>query len=244
MTTEEARALARAARLVQGNQRTAKALAAGDVSVTHVRVAARAARHVEDLYGEHEDVILDAARALAPEDFRTVMSAWRSQAENLVGREPAAARCTRRHLHISPVLDSMTRIDGWVDAETGARFAQALDTLAPPDPLEGPEPPRSLGQRRADALATLVARGGARTARRSPARFTPRSGAAGVGSSRRTRGRQLLAALLCCFCWPYPCFRCGWGLVTRATAPTPTPAARLTICCRRALAPASTPPSS
>jgi hypothetical protein len=84
------------------------------------------------------------------------MGYWRSQAENLVGCEPAAARHARRHLHISQVLE-MARIDGWVDAETGARFAQALDALEPPDPQDGPETPRTLGQRRADALAKLAA---------------------------------------------------------------------------------------
>jgi len=158
-TTQDARELVRTARLAQGNRTTAKALAAGDLSPAHVQVAARAARHVEDLYGEHEDAILDAARTLSPDDFRSVMAYWRSQAENLVGHEPAAARFTRRHLHVSQILDSMARIDGWVDAETGARFANALDALEPPDPVDGPEPPRSLGQRRADALAKLVAGG-------------------------------------------------------------------------------------
>jgi hypothetical protein len=153
----------RTARLVQDNPATAKALAAGDVSPTQVRTAARAARHVEDLYAEHEDVILDAARGTSGDDFRQVMAYWRSQAENLVEREPAAARHARRHLHISVVMDAMARIDGWVDAETGARFASALDRLEPPDPTDGPAPPRSLGQRRADALAKLAAGEGARS---------------------------------------------------------------------------------
>jgi len=163
MTTGEARELVRTARLVQGNERTAKALVAGDLSPAHAHAVARAARHVEDLYGEHEDVLLDAARATSPDEFRQVMAFWRSQAENLVDREPTSVRATRRHLHVSPVLDSMARIDGWVDAETGARFAAALDALEPPDPVDGAEAPRTLGQRRADALARFVARGGSRT---------------------------------------------------------------------------------
>ncbi|HEY8217786.1 MAG TPA: DUF222 domain-containing protein [Acidimicrobiia bacterium] len=155
MTTADARELVRSARLVQANQQTAKALAVGDLSPQQVRIAARAARHVEDLYGEHEAAILDAARTTDPDGFRHVMGYWRAQAENLIGREPAAARAARRHLHISQVLE-MARIDGWVDAETGARFAQVLDALEPPDPADGPETPRTLGQRRADALPTLL----------------------------------------------------------------------------------------
>jgi Domain of unknown function (DUF222) len=156
MTTPDARDLVRSARLVHSNHATSKALAAGDLTPTHVGIAARAARHVEDLYAEHEDAILDAARITDPDGFRQVMGYWRSQAENLAGREPAAARHVRRHLHVSQVFE-MARVDGWVDAETGARFAQVLDALEPPDPEHGPEPPRTLGQRRADALAKLVA---------------------------------------------------------------------------------------
>jgi hypothetical protein len=152
----DARALVRGARLVQRSDTTAKALAAGDITPTHVGIAAHAARHVEDLYREHEDAIVDAARATGPQDFRQVMTYWRSQAENLVGREPVAARHARRHLHVSQVMD-MTRIDGWVDVETGTRFTQVLDALEPPDPHDGPEAPRTLGQRRADALGKLVA---------------------------------------------------------------------------------------
>ena len=53
----------------------------------------------------------------------------------------------------------MARVDGWIDAETGARLVGVLDELEPPDPVDGPEPPRSLGQRRADALAKLVVAG-------------------------------------------------------------------------------------
>lgn len=51
----------------------------------------------------------------------------------------------------------MARIDGWVDVDTGRMFAAALDSLEPPDPSDGPEPPRSLSQRRADALARFAA---------------------------------------------------------------------------------------
>ena len=156
MTTQDAREVVRSARLVQGNQATAKALATGDVTPAHVSIAARAACHVEDLYGEHEDTILHAARITQPEEFRQVMAHWRSLAENIVGSEPAAVRHTRRHLHVSHVME-MTRIDGWIDVDTGARFAQVLDALEPPDPEDGPETPRTLGQRRADALAKLVA---------------------------------------------------------------------------------------
>ena len=168
VTTAAARQLVRDARLVHGNEATAKALSAGEISTAHVNAAARAARHVEDLYGDHEAGIVDAARSTSPDEFRTVIAHWRSLAEDLAGKEPAAARFERRHLHLSPILDSMTRIDGWIDAEAGALLANTLDALEPPDPTDGPEPPRTLSRasRRRTGQARLGEQGAG--AQRSP----------------------------------------------------------------------------
>ncbi len=155
-TKADASVLVRTARLVHGNERTAKALAAGDISPAHVEVAARAARHVEDLYADHEDTIIDAAQAVSPEDFKVVVNHWRTIAESLIDHEPPDRRFDRRHFHLSPVLDKMARIDGYIDAEAGARLVATLDAMEPPDPTDGPEPPRTLAQRRADALVRLA----------------------------------------------------------------------------------------
>jgi 5-methylcytosine-specific restriction protein A len=152
----------RAGRLVQSNQRTAKALAAGDISSAHVSIAARAARYAEDVYAEHEDVLVDAASAMPPDEFRTAASCWRSIADDVIGRAPDRG-FGRRHLHLSDVLDGMGRVDGYLDAETLQRFAAVLDELERPDPVDGATPPRSLATRRADALARLV--GGERAPR-------------------------------------------------------------------------------
>ncbi len=152
----EARALVRTARLVQTNPRTAKALDAGDITTRHAQVAARAARHLEDLYTEHEDVLLDAAHTTDVEDFRTVMAHWRDIADDIVGNEPPGARFERRHLHISSMLDGWGRIDGALDAEAIAVLTQALDGLEPPDPVDGDRPARTLAQRRADAIVRLA----------------------------------------------------------------------------------------
>ncbi len=155
VTTPEARDLVRAGRLVQSHGATAKALATGDVTSAHVTTAARAARHVEDLYAQHEDVLLDAARALSPDDFRLAAARWRAIADDVAGRKPRD-RFERRHLHLSEVLDGMGRIDGYLDGETVQRLAQLLDRLEPPDPDGGDATPRTLGQRRADAMSKLV----------------------------------------------------------------------------------------
>jgi hypothetical protein len=155
-TKADATVLVRTARLVHHNERTAKALAAGDISPAHVEITARAARHVEDIYADHEDGLVDAAQMVSPEQFKVVMNHWRNHAEAIIDREPPEVRFDRRHLHISPVLNKMVRLDGYVDAEAGARLAATLDEMEPPDPTDGPEPPRTLAQRRADALVRLA----------------------------------------------------------------------------------------
>jgi hypothetical protein len=61
LTKVEAARLVRTARLARDHDRTAKLLAAGEVSSTHVDLMARAARHREECFTEHEDALLDAA---------------------------------------------------------------------------------------------------------------------------------------------------------------------------------------
>jgi hypothetical protein len=148
--------MVRAGRLVQENQTTAKALAGGDIASAHTKILARAARHVEDLYPDAEDALVDAARVSKPDDFRGLAARWRSIADDIAGRGPKERNFDRRYLSLAEILDGMGRVEGWLDAETITRLASVLDGLEPPDPVDGPEVPRSLGQRRADALTRLV----------------------------------------------------------------------------------------
>src|SRR5438105_11301076 len=64
MAAGEAARLVRNGRFVHQHDRTAKLLDAGDITSGHVDVLARAARHRDDVYTEHEETLLDAARAL------------------------------------------------------------------------------------------------------------------------------------------------------------------------------------
>ena len=78
IATHAARELVRDARLVQGNQVTAKALRAGEISTVHVNAAARAARHVEDLYAEHAVTCTEAWVALTAPGPKSGLSKLRS----------------------------------------------------------------------------------------------------------------------------------------------------------------------
>src|ERR1700682_575720 len=91
MTSVEASRLVRNGRLVYKHDRTAKLLGSGDISSGHVDLMARAARHREDCFDQHEAALLDAARALPVEEFRTVARRWQVLADDVLATDDAAA---------------------------------------------------------------------------------------------------------------------------------------------------------
>src|SRR5439155_16703250 len=84
--------------------RTQREGVAGDISAAHVEIAARAARHREDLYGEHETVLLDAARALSPDRFQRAAAYWRCIADSTAADADAFRMYERRSLQVSPTF--------------------------------------------------------------------------------------------------------------------------------------------
>ena len=150
MTGVEASRLVRNGGLVHKHDRTAKLLGSGDISSGHVDLMARAARHREDCFDQHEDALLDAARALPVEEFRTVARRWQVLADDVLATDDAAAVFERRHLHCSTTFHGTVRIDGMLDPEGGAIVMDALDRLMMPDPSQ------PAARRRADALLALA----------------------------------------------------------------------------------------
>ena len=61
----------------------------------------------------------------------------------------------RRNLHVHTSLFGMGVLHGDLDADGTMILLKALDHAAPPDPDRRPVPPRSLAQRRADALVDI-----------------------------------------------------------------------------------------
>ena len=82
---------------------------------------------------------------------------WAELADDVLAKAKGKHNWERRHLHVSPVMGG-GRIDGFVDPEATAIITAALDALMPPDPKDGPEPPRTLSQRRADAFVEMCQR--------------------------------------------------------------------------------------
>jgi hypothetical protein len=153
VTRQEASGLVRTARHVTQHEATAKALDAGDITASHASIAAQAAKHRGEQYAEHEDVILDVARSLDPSAFRQVMQYWRACADDDHTPEPPD---DDDYLDITTTFRGVGHLDGRLDPVAVKTLMDRLDALEPPDPNDGPRPPRTLGQRRAAALMRLV----------------------------------------------------------------------------------------
>ena len=150
--------LVKTARFVARHAQTAKALDAGDVSVPHVEMLAAAAHRRDELYAEHETVLLDAAATVVVQDFPQAMRRWVSLADDLLAQRDASFAFDRRGIMFSPTTGG-SMISGFADPEGSATVTSVLDDLQPP---EGKADTRSVAQRRFDALVLLCerARGG------------------------------------------------------------------------------------
>lgn len=149
--------LVRSARLVREYAATGEALADGDISCAHVEVLASMIRDREPEYTRNEDTLLAGAKTLSPDDFAVVARHWRDIADDELSKLEARERHERRHLHVSTTLNGTGVIDGELDADGTATLLAALDLAGPPDKADGVAPPRTLSQRRADALVDIAA---------------------------------------------------------------------------------------
>ena len=155
MTRQNAMVLVRTARHVVAHEATTKALDAGDISAAHTTIIGRAVRHRESLYPEHEDVILDAARALAPTAFRDAMQHWQACADDALDRGRARGDLDGNYLDLTTTFGGVGHVEGRLDPLSIATLKKVLDEMEPPDPKDAGIR-RNLSQRRADALMRLA----------------------------------------------------------------------------------------
>lgn len=155
----DAQRLVKNARLVEHHPQIADGLASGAITTPHVEVMGRvASRDREPLLADHAEMLVDQARRLPVGDFTTVMRHWASLADDELAKVSFAKKWDRRHLHASVGLDGWVTGDFYLDPVAGASLITALDHEAPPDPEDAPDGPRTLTQRRADALVDIVGR--------------------------------------------------------------------------------------
>jgi Domain of unknown function (DUF222) len=113
--------------------RTARALAAGELSYPHAAALTRATQHLpSQTVAAAEPVLLEAARRLDPPELRKVVG----HLCEVVDPDAADTRAQRRHdrrgLWIAPTFAGMVAIDGLLDAEAGETLLTALEPLARP----------------------------------------------------------------------------------------------------------------
>ncbi len=155
LSKRDARQLVRTARVAFRHERTGKALAAGDVTSAHADVLATLVKGREKLFARDEDVLLDIAPTLSVDDFAEALKHWRSAADDELSSNDAHHNFENRSVTLASTLFGRVELHASLDAEAGAIVARALDAYDRPDPIDGPTPPRTVAQRRADALTQI-----------------------------------------------------------------------------------------
>ena len=156
LTRQEASTLTRTARHVHQHRATAEALRTGEITASHAEIAARAARHREEFYAEHEETLLEVARDLPPSGFRIAAQHWAHCVDAVANRSKPADAVRDNYLDASATFGGVGHLEGRLDPVAFQALLDRLDALEPPDATTGPHPPRPLARRRADALMRLV----------------------------------------------------------------------------------------
>ena len=104
---------------------------------------------------EAEPMLVEAAAALPARDLRTAIEYWRQVADATGAEERERRQHDGRHLHVSPLLSGMVRVDGDLDPESGQTVITALRCMQDAWAKDGEPDDRTAPQRRADALVAL-----------------------------------------------------------------------------------------
>jgi hypothetical protein len=136
--------------------RTARALAAGELSYQHAAALTRSTQELPAATtAAAELVLLEAARRLDPPGLRKVVGHLCEVADPDAAEQQALRRHDRRGLWVAPTFEGMVTVDGLLDPEAGETLLTALEPLARPTTAEDE---RSAAQRNADALTELARR--------------------------------------------------------------------------------------
>ena len=146
--------LVRVARFCARHERTAAALREGEINVDQVDLLARFAHDLAEPYAEHETDLLNAATDRPTEGLTRLLRQWRWRVSETAAAQDTERAWEQRSLTLNHDLFGGAYGRFRLDPVGAEILAAALDT--PPDP-EGPVPPRSLAQRRADTLVDLAA---------------------------------------------------------------------------------------
>jgi uncharacterized protein DUF222/HNH endonuclease len=135
---------------------TEQALADGDISYRHATLIAETAGQLGDKFeAQAETILVDTSKEVDP--WRLQRAIWHLKhcldADGVLSDANRAH--DRRFLHLSQTFDGVYRIDGWLDAESGATLNTALDSVMGPRLADDD---RSAAERRADAAVEMARR--------------------------------------------------------------------------------------
>jgi hypothetical protein len=139
------------ARALRSMTVTSRALGEAALSSEAVGLLVSAKEAAPEAFSEAEGMLVDAAGVLPARGFRAAVAYWR-QATDAAGAEERARRMYEgRHLHVSPTIVGMVRIDGDLDPESGQTLIGALRAVQDAWTRDGVEDPKTAPQRRAGA---------------------------------------------------------------------------------------------
>ena len=158
LSPRNARRVVKAARLVNHCNDLREALADGVTTTSHIDALASVMNtRRERLLPEHGGLLAKQAATLSIAEFGSLARRWAVLADDQLSRDTHHEEPVHNEMKAAITIDG--RVDGTfnLDPISGKELLSLLDHLEPPDLVDGPEPARSLSQRRGDALAQLAA---------------------------------------------------------------------------------------
>ncbi|MEO6988901.1 MAG: hypothetical protein ABI239_09670 [Aquihabitans sp.] len=133
----------------------------GQLGEAKVQMLLDARVDLEDLFAEHEAVIVAEVAPLTVAQASVVIKQWRQIALATVGNDDGPEPgddSTGNEVHLSPAFQNRWRLDGDLDEQTGEGMANALDAWIDRQIRSGVVDPtnRSRSSLRAEALGALV----------------------------------------------------------------------------------------
>jgi hypothetical protein len=145
------------ARALERMPLTGEALSAGEVSYPKARVLVSAREADPEVFSQHEETLVEAARNLTVRDLRRAVAYWRQNLDWNEALTDGEEFYEQRRLFVSRTFGEMVRVDGDLDPEGGAVVLGALNALTDPT-APAADDRRAPAQRRADALVDLCRR--------------------------------------------------------------------------------------
>ncbi len=146
----------RVARALDEMPQTRRALEAGDVSMSVVRLLVDASDADPEAFSRSEAQLVDAARIHSVHDLQKVAAYWRQGVERERAKDGEDTLRERRRLHASVSFAGMVRVDGDLDPETGETLLTALSAVLDSESRSRTDDDvRTPAQLRADALGEI-----------------------------------------------------------------------------------------